>query len=159
MSLEAGRNELAVAETLLNAKGVHAVFVRRIVLMLLVSAALGLTVSADALADRDRLTRQEIVDLLAGNTAIGRHRGLAFREYFDEGGERYYKDARGNAEEGYWRVTEDGHYCASPSEGGWTCYTMEASGDSVMWRGTDDDTPIAAVIVSGNQLDAEGGED
>ena len=102
-------------------------------------------------ADEQRLTQQQIEQVLSGNTAVGSFGSTTYRQYFAPDGETLYVPDGGQPDPGKWRASEEDEYCSWWSTTDWVCYEMTGEGDHVTWHAKDG-SQSPAVIVEGRQI-------
>ena len=84
-----------------------------------------------ALAQSVKLTAEQITQLLAGNTAIGKWEGKRYRQYFGPDGVTIYAQEGSRSTRGEWRVDQkaDEYQSIWPNDAEWEgWFVMEYAG-------------------------------
>lgn len=117
--------------------------------------AVFLLIAGSALAnDPHQPTRQQLDEMLRGNSMQGIWAGTPYLQYFDPSGNTRYRERGANDTEGRWRIDENGRYCSIwPPSDRWVCYQVLVVGNSVYWKSGDQYYP--AEVKPGNAFDAE----
>lgn len=103
-----------------------------------VAALAVLLLSAAFAADPYRPTRQQLDDMLRGNTMEGIWDGRPYLQFFDVAGSTRYRERGGEETTGRWRVDENGRYCSQwPPSDRWVCYEVLVI-DNSLYRKSDD---------------------
>jgi len=120
-------------------------------LMLLLLGALALFSHAAA-DEMERLSAEEISELLTGNTAIGSWDGTKYRQYFSDSGTTIYAQQGTRSSSGTWRVNKTENVYESKWERtGWSGYPVARQGDKFFWISTSL-PPQPFAVVPGEQL-------
>lgn len=101
-------------------------------------------------AEEQKLSGEEMVELLSGNTAIGEEDD--WKQFFDPNGDTPYVVDGDEVDLGKWKVEGD-TYLSWWKSTGWTSYSMTGEGDRVTWISEDGGSDFLARIVPGKQLD------
>ena len=87
-------------------------------------------------------SRQQLTELLSGNSIEGIWAGRPFLQYFDPAGTTRYREQGGEETEGRWRVNDEGEYCSLwPPSDRWVCYRVTVIGNSIYWKSGDEFYP------------------
>ena len=117
-------------------------------------AACLLLVGSAVADDPYQPTRQQLDELLRGNSMEGIWAGRPYLQYFDPSGNTRYRERGDEDSEGRWRIDEDGRYCSLwPPSDRWVCYPVLVIGNSIYWKSGDEYYP--AEIKTGNSFAAE----
>ena len=90
-----------------------------------------LTTATSASAQSVKLTAEQIVDLLTGNTAIGKWEGVRYRQFFGPDGTTIYAQDGARSARGEWRIDKkrDEYQSIWPNDQDWEgWYVMEYAG-------------------------------
>lgn len=90
-----------------------------------------LTTATSASAQSVKLTAEQIVDLLTGNTAIGKWEGVRYRQFFGPDGTTIYVQDGARSARGEWRIDKkrDEYQSIWPNDQDWEgWYVMEYAG-------------------------------
>lgn len=121
-------------------------------ILILISALLIVSSKATASDDLQRLSAEEISELLTGNTAIGTWDGTKYRQYFSDSGTTIYAQEGSRSSRGTWRVNKTENVYESKWERtGWSGYPVGREGDKLFWISTAL-PPQPFEVVPGEQL-------
>ena len=116
-----------------------------------ITLALGLGCGANA-DEPKLLIAAQIIDLLAGNTAIGLWNGAEYRQYFAKDGATIYAQKGSRSALGKWRVDPNtNQYQSWWKTSGWEDWGVGVLEGVYFWVGTDQ-APQSFEILLGQQL-------
>lgn len=99
-----------------------------------------------------RLTADEIIALLSGNTAVGLWDGKPYRQYFASYGETIYAQPDTRSSVGKWRVNRTENVYESWWEmSDWSSYPVASDGKNMYWI-SNSLPPQKFSVLAGNQL-------
>lgn len=74
-------------------------------------------------------TKQQVFDMLSGNTMRVEWAGNPHTQFFDAGGNSRYREDGGGESLGRWRVNSSANYCSVwPPSDRWVCYQVLVDG-------------------------------
>ena len=115
-----------------------------------------LTTATSASAQSVKLTAEQIVDLLTGNTAIGKWEGVRYRQFFGPDGTTIYAQDGARSARGEWRIDKkrDEYQSIWPGDAEWEgWFVMQWQGDYYWVSRATPPTPFE--VVDGQQLSFE----
>ncbi|MGH6717994.1 MAG: hypothetical protein ACREER_01635 [Alphaproteobacteria bacterium] len=112
-----------------------------------------LAATGGAGAAERRLSGEEVIAALSGNTARGLPPGPEYLQFFDPTGATVYSAPGRQPDRGLWRVDGSGDYCSQWRDGAWSCYQVYRDGETLTWVAPESGTRYPATIVPGKATD------
>ena len=121
---------------------------------LLVAISVVLALQSTTVSANEKLTAEEIQELLAGRTALGNWRGTTTRQYFGSTGATVYLEEGGVPDQGKWKVDKaKDQYCSWWERSGWSCYDVETDGTLYYWVTPSSDYRSPFTMTDGRQME------